>query len=477
VRVLIGARGLLPLRDLLEAARGPDGLPVLGFPSLLRFPALATDTALVGGTFLGAALALLALAGVRPRLCFALGTGLYLSYAVACRSFLAFQWDNLLLETGLLAAFLPGHRAAPAVHLLLRVVLFKLYFESGLAKWQSWLGDWKDGSAMTFYYETAPLPTWVGWYAHNLPAWWHHFESRATLVLELVVPLAIFGPRPARLGACAVFTAFQAVNAATANYGFFCYLSAALHVFLLEDRDVERAGRWLGERRALARLGGAAAALATRVRWAVWQRGRDEGGRAWLRAIPERVRRGAWRAGTAAGLAAHLGISLVQGLDRFGEPGPVLQALLPAQRIWAPLRLVNTYHLFAAVTRERIEPELQVEVAGAWRALPLWHKPGAPGRPPNFVAPHQPRVDFLFWFHGLDFQRGAPAWVATLVDRLCKRPRAVQPLFRDPLPTLPDAARLVYWRYEFTTPAERRRDGDVWRRSLLHTGEPVSCDR
>ena len=68
-----------------------------------------------------------------------------------------------------------------------------------MAKWQSPIGDWHDGSAMTYYYETAPLPTWLALYAHHLPAWWHHLESRLTLVLELVVPFAIFGPRRARL--------------------------------------------------------------------------------------------------------------------------------------------------------------------------------------------------------------------------------------------------------------------------------------
>jgi hypothetical protein len=41
---------------------------------------------------------------------------------------------------------------------------------------------------MTFYYETAPLPTALACYAHNLPVWWHHLESRATLVLELLMP-------------------------------------------------------------------------------------------------------------------------------------------------------------------------------------------------------------------------------------------------------------------------------------------------
>src|SRR6185503_5814511 len=164
---------------------------------------------------------LAALLGVARRTCFALSTLLYLSYATACRVFLSFQWDNLLLECGVLAAFLPAHRPAPVAHLLFRVLLFKLYFESGIAKWQSPLHDWHDGSAMTYYYETAPLPTALAYYAHNLPVWWHHFESRAVLVIELVVPLAIFGPRPARLTAAVALTFFQILNITTANYGFF----------------------------------------------------------------------------------------------------------------------------------------------------------------------------------------------------------------------------------------------------------------
>ena len=142
---------------------------------------------LVGGTVVGAALALAALCGLWPRLCFALSTALYLSYATVGRDFLSFQWDNLLLECGFLAALPAGATRSPAplVHFLFRLVLFKLYFESGIAKWQSNLGDWQDGSAMTYYYETAPLPTWLAFTAHHLPVWWHHLESRATLALEL----------------------------------------------------------------------------------------------------------------------------------------------------------------------------------------------------------------------------------------------------------------------------------------------------
>src|SRR6185436_14557705 len=119
------------------------------------------------------------------------------------------------------------------------------------------------GSAMTYYYETAPLPTWLAYYAHHLPAWWHHFESRATLVLELVIPFGIFGPRRLRLFAFVAFTLFQIANAATANYGFFCYLAVVLGVFLLDDADVERARAHLA--RAARRLPEAARHLGARV--------------------------------------------------------------------------------------------------------------------------------------------------------------------------------------------------------------------
>src|SRR5205823_3784973 len=98
-----------------------------------------------------------------------------------------------------------------------------------------------DGSAMVSYFETAPLPTSLALFAHALPAAWHRIESRTTLFLELVVPFAFFATRRYRLAAAGLLTAFQVINAATANYGFFCYLATALHVFLLDDTDVERA--------------------------------------------------------------------------------------------------------------------------------------------------------------------------------------------------------------------------------------------
>jgi uncharacterized membrane protein YphA (DoxX/SURF4 family) len=431
VRRLIGERGLMPLGSFIEAA-GRE-LTVLQYPSLLRTPALASDGVLLGGTLLGAALAVVSFAGVLPRICFATQVVLYLSYTDACRTFLAFQWDNLLLECGLLAAFLPANRPAPLVHLLFRLLVFKLYFESGIAKWQSPIKDWHDGSAMTFYYETAPLPTLLAWYAHNLPAWWHHLESRATLVLELVAPFAIFGPRRARLFAFAALTVFQVANAATANYGFFCYLAAALNVFLLDDADVPR------------RL--------------------DR----FMPAAQPHIRRRIGFAGAGVWAVA----SIVSGLVHFTE----VAAVVPLHRLYDGFRVVNSYHLFASITRERIEPQFETLDAGAWTAHDLWHKAGDPARPPDFVAPHQPRLDFQLWFHGLSFQSRQPLYVLMMLERLCRDPAAVEGFFRAPLPRAPEAARLSYWQYHFTTPEERRRTGAWWRRELLVTSEATACDR
>lgn len=482
VRVLLGSRGLLPAADFLETVRAEPGVSPLDVPSLFRLG--CSDGALVAGIVAGALLSLLALAGVARRLCFALSTLLYLSYVSVGRDFLSFQWDNLLLECGLLASFLRIDRPAPLVHLLFRVLLFKLYFESGIAKWQSPLHDWHDGSAMTYYYETAPLPTRFAFFFHHLPAGWHHLESRATLALELLVPFGIFGPRPARLFAAAAFTLFQMLNLSTANYGFFCYLALALHVFLLDDRDVERA--WLWFRQAapgvLVALGGriAQSMAAARKRMRAWLGPR---GHRPFPALPPAAR--LWLKRTGA--AAYLAVSFGEGLLHFSEPGAAVALLRPALELDARLRLVNTYHLFAAITRDRIEPEFQTLSDGAidldrspddaFEAHPLRHKPGDVRRAPDFVAPHQPRVDFQLWFYGLRFRGRVPAYVSTLLERMCEDPAAVQPLFPSPLPPRPAAVRIVYWRYTFAGPAERQATGAWWHRERLAASPTFPCPK
>jgi hypothetical protein len=137
---------------------------------------------------------------------------------------------------------------------------------------------------------------------------------------------------------------------------------------------------------------------------------------------------------------------------------------------------VNSYHLFGSITRERIEPQFEVADERGWRELHMWHKPGDLRRRPDYVAPHQPRVDFLLWFHGLSFQQ-RPLYVTMLLERLCSDPAAVAPLFRDTPPVGARAVRIAYYQYHFTSRAERRATGDYWKRTLLETAPAIPCDR
>jgi hypothetical protein len=143
----------------------------------------------------------------------------------------------------------------------------------------------------------------------------------------------------------------------------------------------------------------------------------------------------------------------------------------------APYRIVNTYHLFGHITRERIEPTFETYDGSRWTSHDLHYKPGDPMRAPPFVAPHQPRVDFLLWFYGLSYERGTPRYVQSLVTRLCTDPSAVSSLFVDPLPDRPRAARVVFYRYHFTTREERRTTGAWWTRERLEGERTLECIR
>ena len=447
VQLLIGSRGLLPVAPLLESLQ-----PVWrSFPSFLLLN--ASDTMITAGIVVGVALSLLALLGVWPRLSLLLCAPLYLSYVVAGREFLSFQWDNLLIECLVVAAFVPRDRESPGSHWVARLLLFKLYFESGIAKAQSVLGDWFDGSAMTFYYETAPLPAWPGWWAHHLPEFWHHIESFGALGLELAGAVLVLGPRRARLTALVGFSAFQLLNLVTANYGFFVYLALALHVFLLDDTDLERVAR---------RLRG--------------PRFRAQPKRAARLQLPAATRR--YTAAVAGLLAVAWGTaSLVTAVAHFAPSGELAERASRWTQMWRVYRVANAYHLFGHITRERVEAEFQTQSEGRWRAHDLHYKPGDPLRAPPWVAPHQPRVDFRLWFYGLNFRRETPRYVVNLLDRICNDPDAVSGLFAAPLPSRPAAARIEYWRYQFTTPQQRAETQAWWRRESLGATEPVDCSR
>jgi hypothetical protein len=315
---------------------------------------------------------------------------------------------------------------------LLQWLLFRLMAESGFAKLASGDPSWRDLSAMATYYETAPLPTWVGWWMHQLPPSVHRATSLLTFVVELVLPCCIWGPRRLRRAAVAGMLGFQVFVLLTANYGFFNHLSSALCLWALDDRD-------LGVRSPV---------------------------------VPERSRR---RTVAFAAVALVLvPVSLVPFLPFLPVPPALHELVRPVDRLLDRYRSINAYHLFASMTLVRREAVFEGTADGTtWTPYEFRYKPGSTDRPPPFVAPHQPRVDFQLWFLFLG-NRGA-RWAEALLERLLHEPSAVAPLFTaDAFPSeAPRAVRIAVYRYRFSDRATRAATGAWWTRELEGHTRPL----
>src|SRR5436190_7006671 len=249
---LLGEHGILPAGAFLERVHAQyGGAAYRLFPTLCWLG--AGDGMLRLLAWGGAALALLLIAGVAPAPVLLLLWMCYLSLSVAGQAFLWFQWDGLLLETGLLAIlYAPGRLVlsltrdqAPSrwMRWLMWWLLFRLMFLSGVTKLVSGDTAWRHLTALDYHFWTQPLPTWPAWYAYWTPVWVHRAMTLAILAIELLVPWLIFVPerwRRARYVGCALLVLGQLAIALTGNYGFFNLLAIVLCVPLLDDGVLER---------------------------------------------------------------------------------------------------------------------------------------------------------------------------------------------------------------------------------------------
>jgi hypothetical protein len=339
-----------------------------------------------------------------------------------------------------------------------RWLLFRLMFASGCVKLLSGDPTWHDLTALQFHYETQPLPTWIAWHMHQLPAWFHRGSCLVMFLIELGVPFLIFLPRRPRMAAAWLMAGFMILIALTGNYGFFNVLTIALCVLLFDDAGLR-------------------ALIPSRCRNFMWARflpglavGRE--GSAVENSCPAlpRKRPGIleWsRRLMVTGLVLVIGIvSLAQltGMFRPRTNWPAPVAWLHRQTY--PWHSINQYGLFADMTTNRLEIVLEGSADGiTWLPYEFPHKPGAPDRAPDFVAPHQPRADWQMWFAALGNYRNNP-WLVSLCVRLLEgKPEVTDLLLVNPFREAPPRMiRASLYRYRFTTRDERKQTGQWWAR-------------
>ena len=446
---LIGPDGIAPAGEFLEAVSKQ-----LGFERYWFLPSLAwifgTGWFLHVLCLAGLAGGVLAAAGRYQRMALVVAWVCYLSLVSIGQEFLHFQWDSLLLETGVVAFFLagPGRRAgwsAPTPSrlglLLGQWLLFRLMFLSGVVKLTSGDPTWRSLDALKYHFATQPLPTWIGWMAHQLPDFVLTAACAVMFAVELVLPFFIWAPRRLRHFACAGFLIFQVLIMLTGNYTFFNWLTIALCLLLVSDDA-----------------------------WPVWLRNRINVASEWPASRFVWVR-------VAAPIAAW--IILFCGAARipyafsrtWSAPAPVGWVL----QTFAPLHIGSNYGLFAVMTVERPEIILQGSMDGRnWENYEFAWKPGDVSRRPRFVAPHQPRLDWQLWFAAMGDLRSSP-WFLRMSHQILKGEEDVLDLIgHDPFDGKPPRyLRAVIYEYEFATIGDRWKRGRWWKQGVAEPFMPM----
>ena len=432
---LLGESGLLPVPLWIRA------VPFRASPSL--FFLAPKDWAFTAAAWLGVSLSCVALAGVSERFTWPVSVAvwaalwvLYLSFVNVGQTFYGFGWESILLEAGFYAIFLGSRAVAPqfVMIVLLRWLCFRVMFGAGLIKLR---GDpcWRDMTCLDYHYETQPMPNPLSWYFHWGPLWTHRAGVWVNHFSELVAPFGYFLPQPFASIAGIVTIAFQVLIMASGNLSWLNLLTIVIAIPALDDRI--------------------------------------------LGALPRIARIELHPPSLVHNIAVGLLAVLVAGLSL----RPIGNMLSPRQIMntsFNPFHLVGTYGAFGGITRERYEVVVEGtsdEVptpASQWKEYGFRGKPGATGRYPPQIAPYHLRLDWLMWFAAMSDYSRHP-WFVHFIGKLLEGDRDTLSLLQsNPFPDRPPKfVRAQLYRYEFTTPDERRRSGQWWKRQYQRPYFPM----
>jgi uncharacterized membrane protein YphA (DoxX/SURF4 family) len=466
---LYGHDGILPIRNALDGSGQNPLLLFFSYPSVFWFN--SSDAFLSTVPAIGAVVSFLAMLGILCGPCLLIAWFLYLSIVAGGQEFMSFQWDILLCETGFLSLFLAPWRPfdflfnlignrfnhpswmidrtePPLIIIwLLRWLLFRLMLQSGLVKLDSMDPTWRDLTAMTYHYETQPLPTPIGWFAHHLPVPFQIFSTGSVFFFELIVPFLIFCGKNARLIAAVGLAFLQFLILLTGNYCFFNWLTLALCLLLLDDSILLRTidGRLRSKIEAIANP--ETSRLVSRLRLAA--------------VAPVAV--------LIIFLSTIRPICGALGLLRLPDAPLMVVALC------SPWHLVSSYGLFAVMTTSR--PEIAIEGSAdgkLWKPYVFKFKPGPLDHPPPVVAPYQPRLDWQMWFAALGSVAENP-WLVSFSHRLLQNSPAVVALLEtNPFPhTPPKYIRAIVYDYHMSDVHTMMKTGKWWKREFKEVYMPA----
>ncbi len=441
-RPLLGERGLLPAPRFLERVRFSQA------PSLFHLH--YSDRLLAAVAWAGVVLSVGVVLGLPDRtpvwltmlVWFALWV-LYLSIVNIGQTFYAFGWESLLLEAGFLAIILGPATVAPPtlVIWLIRWLLFRVEFGAGMIKLR---GDpcWRDLTCLYYHHETQPMPNPLSWFFHLLPKRLHRAEVLGNHFAQLVVPFGLFAPQPVSGLAAAVIVITQSWLILSGNFAWLNAITIVLAVASFSNA-------WLG-----------AGSLRPGV-------------------PPPPAASPGWYD------AVVIAVTLLIVVLSYQPARNLVSRRQLMNYSFNTLHLVNTYGAFGSITRTRYEviiegtDEPTVTPSTVWKEYEFKGKPGDPRRRPPQVAPYHLRLDWLMWFAAMSSPMEHHWFVPLVIKLLEADGPTLKLLKRSPFAHGPPTfVRAQLFRYQLTTPRERRETHAWWKRERV--GQylpPVSLNR
>jgi len=364
---------------------------------------------------------------------------LYLSFVNVGQIFYSFGWESMLLEAGFLAIFLGDAqtKVPMAIIWLLRFELFKTMLGAGLIKLR---GDpcWKDLTCLVYHYETQPIPNPLSWFFHNMPVWFHKTGVLYNHFVELAVPFGYFAFQPVAALAGAFTLFFHSLLALSGNFAFLSFLTAVLALTTFPD--------------------------------AVFLKFIPI-------AIPATLSSPPFYSNTIIVIATILALLNIRPIFNLISPNQIMNTS------YDPLHLVGSYGAFGSITKPRYEVIIEgtndeSTQSAKWKEYEFIGKPGRLDRMPPQIAPYHLRLDWLMWFAAFSPTAQDP-WFIHFVEKLLQGDKGILSLLKtNPFPDNPPKyIRAKRYIYHFTTPDEKQKTGNWWKRQYAGEYLPaVSLD-
>jgi len=464
-QALIGPDGIVPAASLFAHLQSlfPNAIePILRAPSLLWISSGAGMITALG--WLGMAAAVAVVLNLWPRMALFACWLIFLSFVSVFGVFSPTVIDPLMLETALLCIpFAPkGLRPGlgvtspplPIAIFMVRWLVFRVMFESGLSKFLSGDPHWRDLTAMNVMYETAPFPTFMGFIDHQMPYIYHLGEIFLTYVAELVGPiLAIFCGRRGRWIAIVAWFMLQAGIQITANFGWLNVAAIGVSLLLLDDQMLIS----LAKRLRLDRLKNYLTITAIKNPFAAIK---------------------PWRLGLLRGaLWAHFVLTIyafvlwmtLGAVDFSEDPSR------PNRYAFTDFRSANPFTPYATFLNERYAVEFMGSNDGGatWRAYQYPHLPQEPDQIVGHVAPHFLRFQAASQIIG-SVEKRTPTFPLVALKLLEQNSLIIDLFKSNPFPDSPPTMiRMRRFHLQFTDWATYRETGNYWTKRYLDDYAPM----